>query len=187
LVNLIGNAVKFTEKGHVYLTVLTSETDNQPFIRFDVEDTGIGIPKDRQEAIFESFTQADGSTTRKFGGTGLGLTITKQLAELLGGRLELTSKESKGSVFSLVIPAGIDLTTQPVLDRHNMKDKQGDVAKLEFNLSGRISVAEDVLPNQLVIRWMLEKIGLEVSVVEDGKKAVDKALAQSFDIILIDI
>jgi signal transduction histidine kinase/DNA-binding response OmpR family regulator len=187
LVNLIGNAVKFTEKGHVYLKVSVSEADNQPFIRFDVEDTGIGIPKDRQEAIFESFTQADGGTTRKFGGSGLGLTITKQLAELLGGRLELTSEVGKGSVFSLVIPAGVDLTTQPILERHNMKDEQGSVAKLEFNLSGRILVAEDVLPNQLAIRWMLEKIGLEVSVVEDGKKAVDKALAQSFDIILMDI
>ncbi len=120
LINLINNAVKFTERGHIYLSVFLEDRDNQPFIRFDVEDTGIGIPEERQAAIFESFTQADGSTSRKYGGTGLGLTITKQLTELLGGELTLVSEVGKGSVFSMVIPAGVDVTKQPFLDRYNV-------------------------------------------------------------------
>ena len=107
LVNLANNAIKFTAKGHVYINVSLEDRDDRRFIRFDVEDTGIGIPKEIQEKIFESFTQADGDTTRKYGGTGLGLTITKQLAGLLGGELTLTSEVDKGSVFSLAIPANV--------------------------------------------------------------------------------
>jgi signal transduction histidine kinase len=112
LINLVGNAVKFTEAGHVYVKVSLQDVSNQASIRFDVEDTGIGIPKDRQEVIFESFTQADNSTTCRYGGTGLGLTITKQLAELMGGRIELSSESGQGSTFSLVIPAGVAPNTQ---------------------------------------------------------------------------
>jgi signal transduction histidine kinase len=104
LVNLINNAIKFTSEGHVYLNVLQEDRDGQEFIRFDVEDTGIGIPLDRQEKIFESFTQADGSTTRKYGGTGLGLTITQKLIELLGGQITVSSQLGKGSVFSFALP-----------------------------------------------------------------------------------
>ncbi|MBL4700801.1 MAG: hypothetical protein JKX85_06040, partial [Phycisphaeraceae bacterium] len=84
LINLIGNALKFTQNGYVHLNVSLEQRGDKPFIRFDVEDTGIGIPKNKQAKIFESFTQADGDTTRKYGGTGLGLTIARQLAELLG-------------------------------------------------------------------------------------------------------
>ena len=109
LINLIDNAVKFTEKGRVFINISLSNTNNQPYIRFNVEDTGIGIPQNKQSKIFESFTQADGNTTRKYGGTGLGLTITKQLAELLGGGLTLTSKEGRGTTFSLKIPARVDI------------------------------------------------------------------------------
>jgi len=95
----------------VCVNVLLEETGGQSFVRFDVEDTGIGIPKNRQDTIFESFTQEDGSTSRKYGGTGLGLSITKQLAELLGGKLTLASQEGKGSVFSLVVPTGLVAAT----------------------------------------------------------------------------
>ncbi len=114
LLNLVNNAIKFTEKGHVYLNVsLEYGSENEPFIRFDVEDTGIGVAPEKHELIFESFTQADGDTTRKYGGTGLGLTITKQLTELMGGTLTLTSEIGQGSVFSIVIPAGVEITTHP--------------------------------------------------------------------------
>jgi signal transduction histidine kinase len=112
LVNLVGNAVKFTECGRVCVDVCLLEENGGVFIRFDVTDTGIGIATDRRQAIFESFTQADGSTTRKYGGTGLGLTITKQLAELMGGRLDLTSEVGKGSTFSLLIPTGVEVSRQ---------------------------------------------------------------------------
>ena len=101
----MNNAVKFTEQGYVHVNVSLEDRNNRPYIRFDVEDTGIGISPDKQGKIFEPFVQADGSTTRKYGGTGLGLTITKQLTELLGGQLSFTSQEGKGSIFSLVIPA----------------------------------------------------------------------------------
>ena len=104
LINLIGNALKFTETGHVYVRVSTEKKDNLMHIRFDVEDTGIGIPLERQEEIFELFAQGDMTTSRKYGGTGLGLTITRQLARLLNGELTLTSEPGKGSTFSLFYP-----------------------------------------------------------------------------------
>jgi signal transduction histidine kinase len=107
LVNLVSNAMKFTEQGHVHIRVSMVDKKDTPYIRFAVEDTGIGIPEDKQQAIFESFAQADESTTRTHGGTGLGLSITKQLAGLLGGEITLTSRVGMGSVFSLVIPTTI--------------------------------------------------------------------------------
>jgi len=113
--NLVNNAIKFTERGHVYLNVSLEDRDGRGYIRFDVEDTGIGIPADKQDKIFDAFTQADGSTSRKYGGTGLGLSITKKLTKLLGGELSMVSREEKGSVFSIVIPANVDITEQPSL------------------------------------------------------------------------
>lgn len=125
LLNLVNNAIKFTEKGHVHLNVsLEYNTESEPFIRFDVEDTGIGVAPEKQELIFESFTQADGDTTRKYGGTGLGLTITKQLAVLMGGTVTLTSEIGKGSVFSIRIPAGVEMTKQPLVDTPPSKGEQ---------------------------------------------------------------
>jgi signal transduction histidine kinase len=104
IVNLVNNAIKFTERGHVYVNVSMEQDESGDWVRFDIEDTGIGIPKDRQEAIFEAFIQADGTTTRRFGGTGLGLTITRKLVELLGGTLSLHSEVGRGTVFTLRIP-----------------------------------------------------------------------------------
>ena len=189
LINLVNNAIKFTEKGRVYLNVSLEDKNNQPYIRFDVEDTGIGIPPERQENIFESFVQADGSTSRKFGGAGLGLAITKQLSELLGGELTLTSEEGKGSVFSIVIPAGLDVTKQPLLDRYNIANYT-DIAKEQMEqpeFSGHVLVAEDVETNQMLAKSLLERMGLEVIIAADGEEAVEKALAQEFDLILMDI
>lgn len=104
LLNLINNAIKFTPKGRVYVRIDTEQAGDRQFVTFHVEDTGIGIPQETLKHIFNSFTQADGSTTRKYGGTGLGLSITKRLAELLGGQLICKSKSNEGSVFSLSIP-----------------------------------------------------------------------------------
>ncbi len=189
LINLISNAIKFTEEGHVCVKVSLEDKNNQPYIRFDVSDTGVGIPPEKQEKVFESFTQADGSTSRKYGGTGLGLTITRRLAELLGGELTLTSEQGGGSVFSLTIPAGVDVTKQPLLDRYNIDDHvcdEHDKLK-EAKFSGQVLVAEDVRSNQMLVKWLLEKVGFEVTVAEDGNEAVQKVRSRSFDLILMDI
>jgi signal transduction histidine kinase/HPt (histidine-containing phosphotransfer) domain-containing protein len=189
LINLVNNAIKFTEKGHVYMNISIENQDNVPYIRFDVEDTGIGIKAENQQRIFESFAQADNSTTRKFGGTGLGLAITKQLTGLLGGKLSVTSEVGKGSVFTLTIPANIDVRNQPSLDRYNLSGLFGENQKEAepARFSGRILVAEDAKTNQALIKLVLEQLGLEVIIAEDGAEAVDKALDQSFNLIFMDM
>ena len=165
---------------------------DKPCIRFEVEDTGIGISPDKQEVIFESFTQADGSTTRKFGGTGLGLAITKQLAELLDGRLTLTSQPGKGSAFSLTIPAGVDVESQPLLDKYEIVQQMNRRAKKpktveQVEFTGHVLVAEDAAANQRLIEFLLEGLGLQVTIVEDGQKAVQAALSRAYDLIFMDM
>ncbi len=187
LINLANNAIKFTAKGHVYVNVSLEDRENQPYIRFDIEDTGIGIPEDKQQAIFGAFTQADGSHCRKYGGTGLGLTITKQLAELLGGELTATSEVGRGSVFSIVIPAGLDVTKQPRLDIQATHIDPCKATKEQPEFLGRILVAEDVETNQIFAKTVLEKMNLDVTIVADGNEAMQKILAQEFDLILMDI
>jgi signal transduction histidine kinase/DNA-binding NarL/FixJ family response regulator/HPt (histidine-containing phosphotransfer) domain-containing protein len=190
LVNLVNNALKFTDQGHVDVKVSLLEDKGQYFIRFDVEDTGIGIPKHRHEAIFDSFRQADGSTSRKYGGTGLGLTVTRQLADLLGGQLSLTSEPGKGSVFSLVIPMGVDMAGQALLHRRNVTGQEAAADSDESDspvFSGRVLVAEDVETNQILMKTMFAKMGLEVTIAEDGHQALQKIQSRSFDLILMDM
>lgn len=189
LINLVNNALKFTAQGHVYLEVSLQEDNGKHFIRFDVEDTGIGIPEDRQSVIFETFTQVDTSTTRKYGGTGLGLAITRQLAELMGGELTLTSRPGKGSIFSLIIPVGVDVRRQPILDRSRAIERKADESSIQDNTlrTGKVMVAEDVMGNQQLMKIMLSRLGVEVVIAKDGKVAVDEALSHSFDLILMDM
>jgi len=189
LVNLVGNAVKFTQAGHVYINILVEEEAGEPYICFNVEDTGIGIPQDKQKAIFEAFTQADGSYTRKYGGSGLGLAITRRLAEILGGWLTVISKEGEGSTFSLTLPIGVELSKQSHLDRYNVAEVLQDDADKSATpkFSGRVLVAEDTLTNQVLIELLLKRLGLDVTIAADGKEAVDKALSGDFDLILMDI
>ena len=168
LINLASNAVKFTQEGHVYINVSLEHDNDSSFVRFDVEDTGIGIPADRQQAVFESFVQVDGSTPRRFGGTGLGLAITKRLTELLGGNLSLTSEEGKGCVFTLKIPAGVDECHRSdarcsILDTRENRESE---------FSGRILVAEDILTNRKLLAMLLENMGFDVVITEDGQQAV---------------
>jgi len=189
LINLVDNAIKFTNQGYVQLEVSLEQENGQSSVRFAVEDTGIGILRDRQRAIFNSFTQADGSATRKHGGTGLGLTITKRLAGLLNGELTLTSDIGRGSVFSLVIPTGMDIAGRPRLERHHSsvhRDAELDQADPGV-FSGKVLVAEDVETNQILMKLMLSKMGLEVTLVEDGNQALQKVLSQSFDLVFMDM
>jgi len=189
LINLTNNALKFTQQGYVHLIVSLVKDAGKYYVRFDVEDTGIGISEDRQQIIFESFAQADTSTTRKYGGTGLGLAITKQLTKLLGGELALTSEQGKGSVFSLVIPTGMDIAGQPLLNRSKSTGQGADEIRqtVSTSFSGKVLVAEDIEGNQMLMKVMLSKLGVDVVIAEDGKQAIQKALSKSFDLILMDM
>lgn len=189
LVNLVGNALKFTNQGYVQVKVSGCEFQGKDAICFAVADTGIGIPRSRHEAVFESFTQADGSTTRKYGGSGLGLTVTKELVALLGGDLTLQSQAGKGSVFSLVVPTGVDAGGQMLGDRHRVPEQKAEAARAvePSAFSGRVLIAEDVATNQYLLKTMLTKLGLEVTVVDDGIQVLQKALSESFDLILMDM
>ena len=182
LINLIGNAIKFTEKGAVTGSVRVKEQDQQQAVlEFDIIDSGIGIPSDRLDAIFQSFTQADGNTTRHYGGTGLGLTISKQLVELQNGKIQVESQVGKGSIFKFEIPYEIGKS-------HNTD--QVDKNQEHPNLRGvRVLVAEDNEFNAMVLVEELNS-NIQNSVVDianDGKLALDKIAANEYDIILMDI
>ncbi len=186
LMNLVSNSIKFTDHGHVRLSVSTERGDKDDCIRFDVEDTGIGIPSSQQEKIFETFSQADGSMTRKYGGTGLGLTITRQLAQLMGGRLLLSSEQGKGSTFSILLPLqkGSDLSApqrDTTISADNLK------AEPVAAISGNVLVAEDVPTNQILIRKLLERLGLDVTIANDGEEALRYARENAFDLVFMDI
>jgi signal transduction histidine kinase len=192
IINLVSNAIKFTEQGYVKLTVRRTAKDNKPFVEFEVADTGIGIPADKLGTIFESFTQADGSTTRKYGGTGLGLAITKQLADLMGGNMTFESEAGKGSTFRLVIPAN---TTEEQQHKHEgfadnpageggYQTCQND-SQPEF--SGRVLVAEDSAANQVLIRLLLEKLGFVVTIAQNGLEVIEAVENQYFELIFMDM
>jgi PAS domain S-box-containing protein len=189
LINLVNNAIKFTEQGHVYVNISLEDKDSEPRIRFEVEDTGIGITPESQQKMFDSFVQEDMGTSRKYGGMGLGLSIAKRFAGLLGGELTLTSEKGKGSAFSLVIPAGVDLAAQPLLNRQEIIDDIiTDISKTkQGNFSGCVLVAEDVKSNQMLMKFLLDRVGLKVTIAENGAEAVNKALGQKFDLIFMDI
>lgn len=179
LLNLLDNALKFTEQGSVQLEVAPSGQSHRPPIwRFTVWDTGVGIPTEAQAHVFEAFAQADGSTSRKFGGTGLGLTICSQLAELMGGKLGLDSQAGEGSAFHLDLP--LQATTAPI------EDKQArEAEEVRFD-NVRILVAEDNPINQKLTRFMLEHLGIEVIVEPDGKAAYQRLQTTPVDLVLMD-
>jgi PAS domain S-box-containing protein len=185
LINLIRNAIKFTEKGHVHLKV-SLDSKNSSLIRFDIEDTGIGIEPDKLQSVFESFTQIDNTYVRQQTGTGLGLTITKSLTELLGGTISVTSKPGIGSVFSLVIPAGVDLLAQAQIEQEPATQLSPfDANRRQFN--GKVLIAEDYEGLREYAKLLLESFGLKTVLVVDGQQAVEKALSDSFDLILMDL
>jgi signal transduction histidine kinase/CheY-like chemotaxis protein len=188
LTNLVNNAIKFTEEGHVYVNMSCKKMDNNDYICFDVEDTGIGIADDQLETVFESFIQADGSTSRKYGGTGLGLTITKQMAGLMGGSVTVKSKIGKGTTFSLLIPIGIDLSEAGEMDKYEFVNEISNKTTSNCNkYSGKVLVAEDNPSNQMLIKLLLKKAGIDAVVVENGQQVIEAALKDEFDLILMDI
>ncbi len=188
LMNLVGNAVKFTSEGSVRLSVRLRGSAEESFIRFDVGDTGIGISQDRLNAIFEPFTQAERSTSRKFGGTGLGLAISRQIARALGGDITASSVESRGSIFTLEVPTG---SLEGVELRHDLKvvlvpSGEPAPAGIDLRFDGRILVAEDSLVNRDMLVAMLADLGVEIATVKDGQAAVWAVGDESYDLILMD-
>ncbi|PKO38786.1 MAG: signaling protein [Betaproteobacteria bacterium HGW-Betaproteobacteria-6] len=174
LINLIGNAVKFTERGSVTLTVEPLEDGR--ILRFGVRDTGIGIAEEHQSVIFDSFTQADTSTTRRYGGSGLGLSICKQIANLLGGEIGVDGKPGQGSLFWFTIPC---VTGRPITLLRPDADAPA--------LSGlRILIAEDNVTNQLVAAGMLRLIGCSSAIARNGVEAVSMWQDGDWDLILMD-
>jgi PAS domain S-box-containing protein len=191
LINLINNAIKFTEHGHVYLNISVETNDQKQYLRFDVEDTGIGIEQDKLKQIFNAFSQADESTTRKYGGTGLGLAITKQLTELLGGELTVNSTPGKGSTFSIIMPVERNENDTEEYDKYHYVDDYNEVKNDTDNSKpvyhGKVLVAEDNISNQTLIKLLLKKVGVEPVLVENGQAAVEKVQNEQFDLILMDI
>ncbi len=186
LVNLVGNALKFTERGEVALRIEQEHRDdNEVTLRFSVSDTGIGIPAEKLGAIFEEFEQADRSTTRRYGGTGLGLAITSRLVNLMGGQIEVESRMGHGSTFSfsLAFPVADD---QQVDDNQDTCEATTKSAKLSLEPL-RILLAEDGATNQLVATMMLSERGHQVTVANDGREAVELSAKESFDLILMDL
>ncbi len=184
LLNLISNAIKFTEKGFVEVKAHeVSRSDATLTVEFKITDTGIGIPADKLTTIFDSFTQATRETTRKYGGTGLGLTITKKLVELQGGIIHVKSKVGLGSTFTVLLTFEIPAT--PLLSKPAEAVASEPVTESLQNTY--VLLVEDNRMNQLVVKKFLEKWGLKLEIAENGIEAIEKLRESSFDIILMDL
>ena len=187
LVNVLGNALKFTQAGSISLTVThDSSNEDADMVVFSVEDTGIGIAPEAQERIFEPFTQADDTTTRLYGGSGLGLTISRQLAEQLGGHLSLVSTLGIGTRVDIALPLHKASLTQEFSYRRQIEHAELETGSNEALVVGRrILVAEDNPVNAQVTEQMLRNLGHEVTVAENGEVAL-ALWQQGFDLILMD-
>lgn len=181
--NLLSNAIKFTDEGEVTVLVTCHEEPNEKVhILFKVTDTGIGIPPEQQELVFNSFVQLDGSATRKAGGTGLGITIAKELVEKMGGSLNLESEPGKGTTFSF------ELTLRIAGQEHiRPSERIGAKDITTIRLGKKILVAEDYEPNQKLAELYLNSIGCEVTIAQNGKEAIEYAEGEDFDAIIMDV
>jgi signal transduction histidine kinase/CheY-like chemotaxis protein len=188
LLNLCSNALKFTAHGGVTIEVSCDRA--QRLLFFAVTDTGIGMTAEQVDKVFQPFTQADSSTTRNYGGTGLGLAISKQLAELMGGTIGVTSDPGQGSCFTLSVASG-DLTRTTWVERKENAQCAPIEAERELSvprLQGHILYAEDSLDNQRLVQWLLRPTGARLTIVENGKAALDQVCAnKDIDLILMDM
>lgn len=182
LLNLISNAVKFTEKGKINISVkCIEETKTKVSLEFSVKDTGIGIPFEKQIKIFESFEQAATDTTRRFGGTGLGLSIVKQLVELQGGRISVSSKPGQGSDFHF------QLSFLKIKGAKYIKEPEQTTAITQIDKSLKVLIVEDNPVNRMLAIKVLQNKGFETDTAENGKIALEKYAARHYDMILMDL
>lgn len=180
LMNLLSNALKFTERGYVKLKITVLQKHNDKVkLKFSVEDTGIGIPADRLNRIFESFEQAEEDTVSKYGGTGLGLTIVKKLAELKGGELTVSSQVGRGSTFNFV-----NWYTISLKPKDKVSPKKDKILPPFNNI--KVLVAEDNMVNQFMLSKILKDWNVEVEMVDNGRKVIEKLNNKEYDIILMD-
>jgi signal transduction histidine kinase len=197
LLNLVANAIKFTERGgvHINARVIEATESGGPGMAFDVTDTGIGMRTDQMKNLFRPFSQADSSVTRRFGGSGLGLSISLRLAQLMGGSITVQSREGSGSTFTLEVDAG-PLEDVRTIDVHGIEDATADPDGAASGpgpeLLGRILLAEDGRDNQRLIKLYLARAGATVELAEDGAEALAKAASamesgQPYDLILMDM
>jgi signal transduction histidine kinase/ActR/RegA family two-component response regulator len=216
LINLVGNAIKFTPAGEV-TTRLALAADERPvastvlkadaaskygtstpagdrtrapetvWLLLEVRDTGVGIPQDQQERIFEEFEQVDGSMQRMFGGTGLGLSITRGLVALMGGRIELESRLNIGSTFRVTLPVAVGTEADLVLDDSSCVALAGAESDDEVLHGLRVLVVDDNLTNQVLIRGLLLRHGCEVTIAERGEAALERVAGGQFDLVFLDI
>ena len=185
LTNLLNNAVKFTERGKVTISVSGRKQEDSTYeIHFAVEDTGIGIPEDKIERLFQPFSQVDASTTRKYGGTGLGLAISKRLVNLMGGKMWVESIVGIGSTFHFTMMA--ESNTDVLVD--NFESASGeDLSHADIDRTLRILLAEDNVVNQKVTQKMLSKLGYRATVVANGIEVLQALDNQHYDVILMDV
>lgn len=191
LVNLVNNALKFTEEGSIEMLVWLPESSRKSFehgemceINFAVKDSGMGIPREMQESIFESFQQVDNSVSRKFDGVGLGLAISRKLVNLMHGDIRVESQVDVGSTFNFTIQGIIDKEAE-INDKP--KEDVGFDKMLGERFPLKIMVAEDNIINQTVIEGILQKMGFDIELADNGQEAVDKLTEKSFDLIFMDI
>jgi len=181
LINLCSNAIKFTTHGHVQLTVSTEKD----ILLFKITDSGIGMSETQLQQVFDCFTQGDSSISRRFGGTGLGLCLSDQLAKLMGGKIAVESTLNYGSMFSLIIPClhdiSEDLTEKAILSTEQEKEEAAIV------LAGTILLADDHDDNRRLIARLLTALGLEVFTAKDGKETIDVFLEKQPQLVLLDI
>ncbi len=186
LLNLTGNAVKFTSKGEVEIKVASNEgADGRQELLFSITDNGIGIPTDKQQIIFDSFTQADSLTTRQYGGTGLGLTICKKLLDIMQGRIWLTSQPGQGSSFFFAIPCVAAKGPRPEIDTNTPVTTQA--ARCELLSPARILLVDDNQDNCNLIRLYLRNTPFTLSAAHNGQEAVKAFCGHPSDLILMDI
>ncbi|WP_076539363.1 ATP-binding protein [Shewanella sp. UCD-KL21] len=177
LQNLLNNAWKFTPKGHIAASINVINNASQPLLEILVSDSGIGIDKDKQDYVFQAFSQAEADTTRRFGGTGLGLTIIAELVNAMGGSIELNSELGVGSQFKVSIPIKLDAKPQEVTRHHSSM----------FDGTGlKVLIVEDNKINVKVMKMFLNKRGFDCEVAENGQIGVDKVQATHFDLVVMD-
>ena len=183
LINLIGNAIKFTKDGDIWVRVYKiSQKDNDYILRFEIEDNGIGITKEKQEHMFESFSQGSIQINRKYGGTGLGLSIVKGLIEILKGKIYLKSELGKGSTFIFEIP----LTYSEETIKVEKPNHFNNINELDLSTI-KILVVEDNKINQMITKKILNKMSLSCDIVDNGEDAVERVKQNRYDVVLMDI